>query len=242
MTGQLLDPAHHAIIRIHWRHVYAAMVRLKYDGEAFSQARVKSDIARTFLARILAYQYKKRLCFFRRQHSYSGKYRLPKSAAQQIQSIGDLRLSDGTLTVKAAVIAVIEQQGISCAQLMPDLLSSSSSKSQHGPSSSSSEGTNNDFNNIQFTMPCNFLISGTYLFVTACHVLPPFSLLSSVRLTVTVGDKIRRHCRCLADHMMILPGRHSSWVRSTAALSAAARPRRRPRRERTLLAAKSAFL
>eukprot|EP00965_Chrysotila_dentata_P020625 683023-Pleurochrysis_carterae.AAC.1 len=72
------------------------MVRLKYDGEAFSQARVKSDIARTFLSRILAYQYEKRLCFFRRRHSHAG-YRLPKSAAQQIRPIGDLRLSDGKL-------------------------------------------------------------------------------------------------------------------------------------------------
>eukprot|EP00965_Chrysotila_dentata_P104724 3459002-Pleurochrysis_carterae.AAC.1 len=148
-TGQLLDPAHHAIIRIHWRHVYAAMVRLQYDGEAFSQARVKSDIARTFLSRILAYQYEKRLCFYRRRHSHAGNYRLPKSAAQQVKSLGDLRLSDGTLLVKADVIAVIEQQGISCAQLVPDLLSSSSSTSQRAPSSSSSGRRNNYSNNKQ---------------------------------------------------------------------------------------------
>eukprot|EP00965_Chrysotila_dentata_P027858 925877-Pleurochrysis_carterae.AAC.1 len=92
-AGSLLDPAYHAIIRIHWRHVYAAMVRLKYDGEAFSQARFKSDIARTFLSRVLAYQYKKRLCFFRRRYSHAGNYRLPKSAAQQIRAIGELRLA-----------------------------------------------------------------------------------------------------------------------------------------------------
>eukprot|EP00965_Chrysotila_dentata_P107737 3558864-Pleurochrysis_carterae.AAC.1 len=97
------------------------MVRLKYDGEAFSQARVKSDITRTFLSRILAYQYEKRLCFFRRRFSHAGNYRLPRSAAQQVRTIGELRLSDGMLKVKAGVIAVIEQQGISCDQLMPDL-------------------------------------------------------------------------------------------------------------------------
>eukprot|EP00965_Chrysotila_dentata_P092591 3055470-Pleurochrysis_carterae.AAC.1 len=144
-TGSLLDPAHLAIIRIQWRHVYAAMVRLKYDGEAFSQARVKSDIARTFLSRILAYQREKRLCFFRRRHSHAGNYRLTKSAAQQLRSIGDLRLSDGMLLVKTEVIAVIEEQGISCNQLMPDLPFSSSSTSQRTPSSSSSERRRNDY-------------------------------------------------------------------------------------------------
>eukprot|EP00965_Chrysotila_dentata_P005478 179796-Pleurochrysis_carterae.AAC.1 len=97
-TGSLLDPAHLAVIRIHWRHVYAAMVRLKYDGEAFSPARVKSDIARTFLTRIMAYQYERRLSFFRRRHSHAGNYKLPKSAAKQAQPIGELRLSDGMLT------------------------------------------------------------------------------------------------------------------------------------------------
>eukprot|EP00965_Chrysotila_dentata_P202393 6181098-Pleurochrysis_carterae.AAC.2 len=52
--GQLLSPACLAIIRIHWKHaVYAAMVRLKYDGDAFSSARVKADTARIFLVRIL---------------------------------------------------------------------------------------------------------------------------------------------------------------------------------------------
>eukprot|EP00965_Chrysotila_dentata_P042590 1412780-Pleurochrysis_carterae.AAC.1 len=91
-------------------------------------------------------------------------------------------------------------------------------------------------------MPSNFSNSGAYLFVTACHGFPPTLLLSSARLAVTVGDKIRRHFRCQADKMMMLPGRHSIWMRSAAALSAAARQRRRPRHERTLVAAKSAFL
>eukprot|EP00965_Chrysotila_dentata_P128717 4254972-Pleurochrysis_carterae.AAC.1 len=39
----------------------------------------------------------------------------------------------------------------------------------------------------------------------------PLSLLSLARFEVTVGDKIRRHVRCQADHMMILPGSHSKW-------------------------------
>eukprot|EP00965_Chrysotila_dentata_P188740 6172922-Pleurochrysis_carterae.AAC.1 len=145
-TGQLLDPAHHAIIRIHWRHVYAAMVRLKYNGKVFSSARVKTDIARTFLTRILAYQYERQLCFFCRRHSHAGNYKLPKSAAKQIQSTGTLRLWDRTLTVKASIIAAIEQQGISCSQLLPDLLSSSSTTFQRRPSSSNSTRRDNDSN------------------------------------------------------------------------------------------------
>jgi len=147
-TGSLLDPAHHAIIRIHWRHVYAAMARLKYDGETFSPARIKSDIARTFLARILAFQYEKRLCFFRRRHSHAGNYRLPRSAAQQAEPIGDLRLADGLLTVKTSVISVIQQQGISCEQLTPDSPSSSTT-SRCGPSSSSSGTRNRGYINDQ---------------------------------------------------------------------------------------------
>eukprot|EP00965_Chrysotila_dentata_P188741 6172922-Pleurochrysis_carterae.AAC.2 len=55
-----------------------------------------------------------------------------------------------------------------------------------------------------------FFNSGAYLFVTACHDVPPTVLLSSARLVVTVGDKIRRQCRCQADNMMMLPGRHCS--------------------------------
>eukprot|EP00965_Chrysotila_dentata_P159210 5259219-Pleurochrysis_carterae.AAC.1 len=44
------------------------------------------------------------------------------------------------------------------------------------------------------------------------------------------------------ESMMMLPGRHSTWLCSAAAPSAAARQRRWQRRERTLVAAKSAFL
>eukprot|EP00965_Chrysotila_dentata_P256650 6212617-Pleurochrysis_carterae.AAC.3 len=146
-TGQILDPAHLAIIRIYWRHVYAAMVRLKYEGEPFSSARVKSDVARTLLARILAYQYERRLWFSRRRHSHSGGYKLPKSAAKQVQHIGNLRLTDGTLTVKAFIISAIEQQGVSCIQFAADLPLSSPSATLCRPSTSSPDGKNDDLDN-----------------------------------------------------------------------------------------------
>eukprot|EP00965_Chrysotila_dentata_P257916 6213043-Pleurochrysis_carterae.AAC.1 len=147
-AGRLLDPAYHAIIRIHWRHVYAAMVRVKYDGETFSPSRIKSDIARTFLTRILAYQYERRMWFFKRRHSHAGNYRLPESAARQVQHIGDLRLTDGAFTVKTAVIHVIEQQGVSCSQLSPNLPSSPTTpQSRSFPSSPGRR--NDDTNNNQ---------------------------------------------------------------------------------------------
>jgi len=125
------------------------MVRLKYDSEAFSSAHVKSDIARTFLTRILAFQYERRLSFFRRRHSHAGNYRLPKTAAQQAQPIGELRLSDGMLTVKDSVISAIQQQGISCDQLMIDSPSSSSTMPQRSSPSSRSNAGNNSFNHVQ---------------------------------------------------------------------------------------------
>eukprot|EP00965_Chrysotila_dentata_P034615 1152869-Pleurochrysis_carterae.AAC.1 len=157
-TGSLLDSALLAVIRIHWRHVYAAMVRLKYDGETFSPARVKSDIARTFLMRILAYQYGRRLNFYRRRHSHAGNYKLPKSAAQQAQPIGELRLSDGMLKVKDAIILVIQQQGISCDQLMTDSPSSSSTTSRSSPPSSRTSAGDNSGNLVpgqQSNTTCN---------------------------------------------------------------------------------------
>eukprot|EP00965_Chrysotila_dentata_P032522 1083523-Pleurochrysis_carterae.AAC.1 len=70
--------------------------------------------------------------------------------------------------------------------------------------------------------------SGAYLSATACPDTLPTSLLSLARFVVTVGDKIRRHARCQAYHMMILPGRHNSRLRS----SAAPRSRKAARRQR----------
>eukprot|EP00965_Chrysotila_dentata_P076650 2530617-Pleurochrysis_carterae.AAC.1 len=91
----------------------------------------------------MAYQYERRLSFFRRRHSHAGNYKLPKSAAQQAQPIGELRLSDGMLTVKDSVISAIQQQGISCDQLMTDSPSSSSTTSQRSPPSSRPNAGNN---------------------------------------------------------------------------------------------------
>eukprot|EP00965_Chrysotila_dentata_P253582 6211316-Pleurochrysis_carterae.AAC.4 len=34
--GELLPSTHEAVIRLYWRHVYAAMTRLKFDNEPFS--------------------------------------------------------------------------------------------------------------------------------------------------------------------------------------------------------------
>eukprot|EP00965_Chrysotila_dentata_P061977 2053594-Pleurochrysis_carterae.AAC.2 len=51
------------------------------------------------------------------------------------------------------------------------------------------------------------------------HSMPrflPTTLLSLDRFGVTVDDEIRRHCRCQADKMMTLPGRHNTWQRPNA--------------------------
>eukprot|EP00965_Chrysotila_dentata_P033775 1124368-Pleurochrysis_carterae.AAC.1 len=45
---------------------------------------------------------------------------------------------------------------------------------------------------------------------TACYDLSSFSLLSSARLVITVGDKFADTCRCQAGVIMLLPGRRSS--------------------------------
>eukprot|EP00965_Chrysotila_dentata_P074457 2458455-Pleurochrysis_carterae.AAC.1 len=35
-TGELLPSTHMAVLRLYWRHVYAAMIRTKFDKEPFS--------------------------------------------------------------------------------------------------------------------------------------------------------------------------------------------------------------
>eukprot|EP00965_Chrysotila_dentata_P107585 3554459-Pleurochrysis_carterae.AAC.2 len=112
------------------------MVRLKFDGNAFSSSRVRTDIARTLLSRIPAFQHERRLSFCRKRHSHDANYKLPKSAAIRASPIGKLRLADGLLSVKASLVAVIEQQGVNC-----DHLSSISPTTTIQPSSSS---TNQD--------------------------------------------------------------------------------------------------
>eukprot|EP00965_Chrysotila_dentata_P036094 1201782-Pleurochrysis_carterae.AAC.1 len=67
--GTLLPPAHVGVVRIFWRHAYAAMTRLKLDGDPFLASNVKREIARTMYMRILAYQQSRLLFFYRRRFS-----------------------------------------------------------------------------------------------------------------------------------------------------------------------------
>mmetsp|Transcript_25783 Transcript_25783/g.56517 ORF Transcript_25783/g.56517 Transcript_25783/m.56517 type:complete len:209 (-) Transcript_25783:513-1139(-) len=71
-NGNILPSTHLALIRIYWRHVYAVMVRVKYDGDKFSLKQVKQSIARTFYSRVLAFQHERSLHFFRRPFSHHG--------------------------------------------------------------------------------------------------------------------------------------------------------------------------
>eukprot|EP00965_Chrysotila_dentata_P072646 2400934-Pleurochrysis_carterae.AAC.1 len=54
--GALLPSTHLATLRSYWKHVYAAMVRVKYDEDKFSLNLVKQNIARALYSRILAYK------------------------------------------------------------------------------------------------------------------------------------------------------------------------------------------
>eukprot|EP00965_Chrysotila_dentata_P244928 6206251-Pleurochrysis_carterae.AAC.1 len=112
-----MPSTHLSLLRIYWRHVYAAMTRLKLDGVPFSTNSVKREISRTFYMRILAYQHSRTLLFYRRRFSSVGNYILPESAVKQIEPIGSLRPVDGYLRVKAAVKELLEQQGTQCSYL-----------------------------------------------------------------------------------------------------------------------------
>eukprot|EP00965_Chrysotila_dentata_P258559 6213263-Pleurochrysis_carterae.AAC.3 len=81
--GELLPPTHLAIIRLYWRHVYAAMTRLKLDKEPFSTPLVQRSIARTFYSRLLAYQHSLTLKFYRRRYSSTGNYTVTASVCCQ---------------------------------------------------------------------------------------------------------------------------------------------------------------
>eukprot|EP00965_Chrysotila_dentata_P099130 3277612-Pleurochrysis_carterae.AAC.1 len=117
-TGKLLPATHLAIVRIYWKHVYAAMVRVKYDGDVFSASMVTQNIARSFYSRILAYQQVRLLHFFKRRFSHHGKYRLPQTEATRMAPIGTLRLADGSLQVKQRIITLLQQQNIACDHLI----------------------------------------------------------------------------------------------------------------------------
>eukprot|EP00965_Chrysotila_dentata_P038471 1278411-Pleurochrysis_carterae.AAC.2 len=139
--GSLLPPAHLALVRIYWRHVYAAMVRVKYDNEEFSSRLVNQNIARTFFSRILAYKHDSLLRFSRRRFSHHGKYKLPRSEAIKIEPICMLRLSDGHLTIKQSIIHLL-QQNIDC-QHGQDLPASPTSSSRTPGHSSCGNNNNN---------------------------------------------------------------------------------------------------
>eukprot|EP00965_Chrysotila_dentata_P220246 6191658-Pleurochrysis_carterae.AAC.1 len=115
--GTLLPATHLALVRIYWRHVYAAMVRNKYDGDVFSPNLVKQNIARTFHSRILAFQHARLIRYFRRRFSHHGNYMLPKSEANRVKPLGELRLSDGHLTIKSSITLLLRQQNIECENL-----------------------------------------------------------------------------------------------------------------------------
>eukprot|EP00965_Chrysotila_dentata_P239840 6203339-Pleurochrysis_carterae.AAC.2 len=111
--GVLMPSTHLCVLRVYWRHVYAAMTRLKLEGDPFSSSFVKREIARTFYMCLLAYQHGRSLLFYRRRFSSLGNYTLPESAAKQVEPIGSLiRLVDGHLRIKTALIELLEQQGI----------------------------------------------------------------------------------------------------------------------------------
>jgi len=121
--GTLLHATHLALVRIYWRHVYAAMVRNKYDDDVLSPNLVNQNIARTFHNRILAFQHALLIRYFRRRFSHQGNYMLPKSEANKVKPLGELRLSDGQLTIKPSIILLFRQQNIECENLQ--LLSTS---------------------------------------------------------------------------------------------------------------------
>eukprot|EP00965_Chrysotila_dentata_P190622 6174008-Pleurochrysis_carterae.AAC.1 len=116
--GKLLPATHLAILRIYWKHVYAAMVRAKYDGDMFSASVVTQNIARSFYCRILAYQHMCLLHFFKRRFSHHGKCMLPQTEAKQMAPIGILRLGNGSLEVKQRIINLLQQQNIACDYLI----------------------------------------------------------------------------------------------------------------------------
>eukprot|EP00965_Chrysotila_dentata_P160258 5292261-Pleurochrysis_carterae.AAC.2 len=146
--GSLLPSTHLALLRIYWRHVYAAMVRVKYDNEEFSCRLVNQNIARTFFSRILAHKHGHFLRFSRRRFSHQGKFKLSRLEATQIEPIGTLRLSDGHITIKKSIIDLLQQQNIDC-QHGQDLPVSPAPSSR--PSGGSSCSNNNNRQRVNIT-------------------------------------------------------------------------------------------
>eukprot|EP00965_Chrysotila_dentata_P156644 5175309-Pleurochrysis_carterae.AAC.1 len=162
-TGKLLPATHLAILRIYWKHVYAAMVRVKYDGDVFSASMVTQNIARSFYSRILAYQHVRLLHFFKRRFSNHGKYRLPQTEATRMAPIGTLRLVDGSLQVKQHIITLLQQQNIACDHLIANSSTMAPPAWRHSGSHSGNNrrlnsnncncSNSNDNNSIAITNP-----------------------------------------------------------------------------------------
>eukprot|EP00965_Chrysotila_dentata_P123514 4082806-Pleurochrysis_carterae.AAC.1 len=85
--------------------------------EPLSISSVQTNISRTLYSRLLAYQHLLAIRFYRRRYSATGNYILPASAAHRFSPFGSIRLVDGKVTVKAAVLSVLQQQGIECLDL-----------------------------------------------------------------------------------------------------------------------------
>eukprot|EP00965_Chrysotila_dentata_P068101 2252380-Pleurochrysis_carterae.AAC.2 len=68
-TGEQLPSTHLAVIRLYWRHVYAAMPRLKFDKDPFSINAVQTGISHTLYSRLLAYQHSLAIRFYRRRRA-----------------------------------------------------------------------------------------------------------------------------------------------------------------------------
>eukprot|EP00965_Chrysotila_dentata_P166947 5512486-Pleurochrysis_carterae.AAC.1 len=145
--GKLLPATRLAILRIYWKHVYAAMVRVRYDGHVFVSLVVTQNIARSFYSRILAYQHTRLLHSFKRRFSHHGKYRLPQTEATRMAPNGTLRLMDGSLTVKQGIINLLQQQNISCDHFNAHSPTPPPSARRPGGSHNGNNGSNNNSSN-----------------------------------------------------------------------------------------------
>eukprot|EP00965_Chrysotila_dentata_P048098 1595470-Pleurochrysis_carterae.AAC.1 len=149
--GTLLPPTHLALLRIYWRHVYAAMVKVKHDGDIFSPNLVIQNIARTFYSRILAFQHDRYIRYSRRRFSYQGNYLLPKSEVVKLKPIGELRRTDGRILVKPTIINIFQQQNIDCEHLQTSPMSPTSTTSSRGTHNTSCNNNNNNNSRITIT-------------------------------------------------------------------------------------------
>jgi len=94
-----LNPTICALIRIYWRTVYRNLTHKKREKVKFNPYRVKQEILRHLMSRILAYQSEKQIFNMMRKYS-SLQHILPKKAADLVSPLGNLNVKTGTLTIK----------------------------------------------------------------------------------------------------------------------------------------------